>query len=168
MASITGGPADKLGNEFERLWTVYHLVEVIMGRAVSVQVEALGDDEKGTEFWVARPGGTREAHQCKRENGSRGNWTIADLQGKRIIANAKFQLSRSPEHGFVFASGDKAGSLSDLIERANRGDGPQQFFDLAVGGSSKSLRSELDNPRLSNEGISFSDRAVAHPSFHQV
>ena len=63
MASEPGGRADKLGNEFEKLWAVRHLIDLVAGTAVSVRIECLGDDEKGTEFWVVRPDGTREAHQ---------------------------------------------------------------------------------------------------------
>jgi hypothetical protein len=132
MASLPGGPADKLGNEFERLWAVRHLIEVLSGKAISVTVESLGDDERGVEFWVARPDGTREAHQSKRENASKGHWTVADLAAKKILANAKFQLDRSPAHRFVFVSADKARSLSDLCERARRGDSADEFLAEAV------------------------------------
>ena len=116
MASIPGGRADKLGNEFERLWTVRHLIELISGSALSVSIECLGDDEKGTEFWVERPDATARVHQCKRENGSDGLWSIADLANKNIISAAKFQLDRDLRHRFVFASGDKAPHLADLCE----------------------------------------------------
>ena len=127
MASERGGRADKLGNEFERLWAVRHLIEVIAGMATTFRIEALGDDEKGTEFWVGRPDGTREAHQCKRENGAAGKWSVAALESKRIISNAKLQLDRDPSHRFVFASGDKASHLSDLAARAERCDTADEF-----------------------------------------
>src|SRR2546426_4052536 len=101
MASEPGGRAAKLGIEFERLWAVRHFIELIAGRATMIWIEPLGDDEKGTEFWVGRPDGTREAHQCKRENGTAGKWSVADLEAKRIISKARFQLSRDPSHRFV-------------------------------------------------------------------
>jgi hypothetical protein len=62
---------------------VRHLLELFSGRALSVRIEALGEDEIGTEFWVCRPDGTREAHQCKRENGSKGKWSAADLESRQ-------------------------------------------------------------------------------------
>jgi hypothetical protein len=127
MASEPGGRADKLGNEFERLWAVRHLIELIAGTATTFQIEPLGDDEKGTEFWVGRPDGVREAHQCKRENGTVGRWSVADMEAKRIISHAKFQLDRDPSHHFVFASGDKANHLSDLAVRARMCDSPTEF-----------------------------------------
>ena len=44
MASEPGGRADKLGNEFERLCAVRHLIELIAGTATTFKIEALGDD----------------------------------------------------------------------------------------------------------------------------
>ena len=128
MASEPGGRANKLGNEFETLWTVRQLIELATGKAVAVRIEPLGDDEKGTEFWVARPDGTREAHQCKRENGSVGHWSVVALEARGVISNAKFQLDRDPAHRFVFISGDRAPHLSDLCERAaERCESPSEF-----------------------------------------
>jgi hypothetical protein len=132
MASERGGRADKLGNEFERLWVVRHLIELVAGKADSVRIECLGDDERGTEFWVSRPDGTSEAHQCKRENGSAGRWSITELEAKRIISNAKFQLDRDPAYRFVFVSGDKAPLLSTLCDRAARSESPSQFRGHSV------------------------------------
>ncbi len=131
MASIPGGPADKLGNEFERLWTVRFLLEVVAGHAVSVEIEPLGPDEVGTEFWVSRTSGEREAHQCKRENGTVGKWSVSDLAGRGVISKAQFQLNRDPRHRFVFASGDKAPLLADLAQRAAQYD-LETFYRQAV------------------------------------
>ena len=143
MASIPGGSADKLGNEFERLWTVRHLIQVLAGDAISVQIEALGHDERGTEFWVSLPNGIRQAHQAKRENGSHGAWSAADLNAKGVLKHAKFQLDRDPKHEFIFLSGDKAPSLADLNERAMRGDSDDDFYTIATATTAK-LKSELD------------------------
>jgi hypothetical protein len=140
MASEAGGRADKLGNEFERLWAVQHLIEMLAGRALSVQIECVGDDEKGTEFWVARPDGTREAHQCKRENASHGRWSVATLESKRVISNAKYQLDRNSTHRFVFVSSDKAPHLSDLCERAARCENAEDFRQYLVATSRELFR----------------------------
>jgi hypothetical protein len=143
MASEPGGRADKLGNEFERLWAVRHLIELIAGKATWFRIEALGDDEKGTEFWVGRPDGVREAHQCKRENGTVGKWSVADLEAKGIIKAAKFQLNRDPSHRFVFASVDKASHLSDLCDRVERCDDPAEFVTHLTA-TSAGLKNEFD------------------------
>jgi len=144
MASIPGGRAGKLGNEFERLWTVRHLLELISGRASSVSIERLGDDERGTEFWVGRADRTREAHQCKRENASAGFWSVAALEGKNILSTARSQLDRDPTHRFVFTSGDKAPHLSDLCERARMSDNSAEFRSYAVATSTE-LEREFRN-----------------------
>ncbi|MCU1233764.1 MAG: hypothetical protein JWP63_1731, partial [Candidatus Solibacter sp.] len=127
MASEAGGRADKLGNEFERLWAVRHIIELLSERATSVLIEPPGDDERGTEFWVGRPDGTREAHQCKRENGTVGNWSAADLETKKVISNAAFQLRRDPSHCYFFVSGDKVTHVYDLTERARSYENPAVF-----------------------------------------
>ena len=72
MASEPGGRADKLGNEFERLWTVRHLIQLLAGRAVSVRIEALGDpvktpDDRAVSF-MAPFGGYKDSG-LGRENG---------------------------------------------------------------------------------------------------
>lgn len=140
MASEPGGRADKLGNEFERLWAVQHVIELVSEKAVSVRIEPLGDDERGTEFWVVRPDGTSEAHQCKRENGSAGRWSISDLEAKRIISNAKYQLDRDPTYRFVFVSGDKAPHLTTLCDRAARSESASEFREHSVTTSRDLLR----------------------------
>jgi hypothetical protein len=46
MASEPGGRSDKLGNEFERLWAVSHLIELLSGKAISVLTRQ-GRNQKG-------------------------------------------------------------------------------------------------------------------------
>src|SRR5262249_7118862 len=94
--------------------------------------------------WINRANGIREGHQCKRENGRRGKWSIAELAAKGIIANAKYQLDRSANHHFVFISRDKCPELSDFCERANRANRIEEFSadDLRT---SKHHRREYDS-----------------------
>jgi hypothetical protein len=44
MAMEAGGRADKLGNEYERLWVVRQLLLVLQGEAFSVLWEGLGGE----------------------------------------------------------------------------------------------------------------------------
>jgi len=120
MAVEPGGRANKLGNEYERLWGVLQLLHVIGGEATSVLPEALGSDEKGVDIWVRQIDGKRVGYQCKRENGTKGKWSITDLARERILENAKFQLNRGDEYCFGFVSSDPAPVLSDLCERTKR------------------------------------------------
>src|SRR5262249_8018789 len=131
-----------LGNEFERLWAVRHLIELIAGMATTFRLEPLGDDECGREFWVGRPDGTREAHQCKRENASVGKWSVSGLHARGVITPAKSQLGRDPSHRFFFASGDKAGPLADLCERVERCEHPAEFVTYLTT-TSQTLRNEF-------------------------
>lgn len=143
MASEPGGRADKLGNEFERLCAVRHLIELVEGSATTFKLEALGDDERGTDFWVGRPNGTLEAHQCKRENVTSGKWTVSDLARKRILSDAKYQLERKPSSLFIFTSGDKVTHLSDLAERAKRCESPSDFVKYLTS-TSEELKKEFN------------------------
>lgn len=120
MAVEPGGRANKLGNEYERLWGVFQLLQVVGGEATSVLPEGLGPDEKGVDVWVRQTDGKRVGYQCKRENGTNGKWSIADLQREGILANAKFQLDRGDEYRFAFVSSDPAPILNDLCGRTKR------------------------------------------------
>ena len=120
MAVEPGGRADKLGNEYERSWGVLQLLLVVGGEATSVLPEGLGPDEKGVDIWVRQIDGKRVGYQCKRENGTKGKWSIADLARERVLENAKFQLSCGDEYCFGFVSSDPAPVLSDLCERTER------------------------------------------------
>jgi hypothetical protein len=142
MASESGGRADKVGNEFERLWTVYQLIELGIEKSLSLSIEQRGADEIGVEFWVTRHDGTREAHQCKRENGAKGKWSISDLKTEGVLEKAKYQLERDPKNRFVFVSGDKAPILEDFYERAESSQSSKDFL-LSIGDASKNHRDDL-------------------------
>jgi len=45
-----GGPAAKAGILFERWWTMLALLEVLAGKAQSLEIEVLGKEGEGTEF----------------------------------------------------------------------------------------------------------------------
>lgn len=113
-----GGKADKLGNEYERLWVVRQLLLVLQGEAHSVLSEGLGDDERGIDVWVGFSDETRTGYQCKRQNGSKGSWSVSDL--KEVLKNAEFQLRRDSRYRFGFVSSDPAPHLKDLVERTER------------------------------------------------
>lgn len=121
MSQIAGGRADKCGNAFERLWIVNLALQVVEGRAISIRWEPLGPEGAGIECVVMRPDRSREMHQCKIENGIKGNWSAADL-GQVLIA-AKAHLESDPTARFVFVSRDQARVLDDLASRAQSCDG---------------------------------------------
>ncbi len=79
-----------------------------------------------------RPDGTVECHQCKREHGSAGKWSIASLDSEGIIAGAKLFLNQSSQHRYCFVSGDRVPSLSTFRERAIKFDRAAEFITEAA------------------------------------
>ena len=144
MALESGGRADKLGNEFERLWGVLQLLRVLHGEAVSVLPEGLGPDEKGVDLWVKEQGGAHVGHQCKRENGACGKWSVADLSRERILQNAQYQLGRGPEYHFAFVSSDPVLLLVDLVERTGRCDHDPTAFATYLATTSRDHRKAFE------------------------
>lgn len=130
MAEKPSGRADKYGNTYERLWVTKQALLVLEGRTHrSIYWEPLGDDERGVDVWIERTDGTREAHQCKRENGSKKRWTVAELAARGVLPAAKEQLSRDPRYRFVFVSADSAPYVTDLTTRTHScNDDPQLFL----------------------------------------
>lgn len=128
-----GGRADKLGNRFEAIWVALQLLRVLNGDLKSVEIEPLGDEEQGVDLWIVRNSGEREAQQCKRGNASRGTWSIADLESRRILIHLKKQLDRHQGCQFRFISGDPAPDFRELSERAEGAGGdPESFFEVQV------------------------------------
>lgn len=118
MAEKAGGRAGKAGDWYEHLWVVKQALLVLGGERESICWEAIGDDERGVDVWVAHTDGTREAHQCKRQNGTKSKWTIKDLARNGALVAAKAQLSRDDNHRYVLVSADPATELRELTERA--------------------------------------------------
>lgn len=133
MAMERGGRAAKIGNSYERLFAVRRALDVIAGELVSIQWEALGDDEHGVDLWVTAHTGSRTAYQAKRENASTGYWTVGALHEEGILANAQYQLNRDPTNHFRFVSScnvQHVNDLADFSQRAN--DDPEAFYQHQV------------------------------------
>ena len=70
--TLPGGPADKLGNGYEKLWTISEIVNMLMGFSDSIRLE---DPAFQKAEFVVRKGRLREFHQTKRVNQSgSGAW----------------------------------------------------------------------------------------------
>ena len=63
MSYQGGGRTDKAGNKYEINYFIYQLLRVIDEEIYSVTLEALGDDEKGTDIWIVNNNGIREGQQ---------------------------------------------------------------------------------------------------------
>ncbi|ASF44786.1 tetratricopeptide repeat protein [Methylovulum psychrotolerans] len=112
-----GGGADKMGNYYEALWTVYCLLRILKGEATGIILEPLGDEGDGVEFKLETNSGS-EYHQVKRQNGSAGHWKLPELNAKGVLAAAKAKLSKDEAAQFRFISQDSVANLPELCGRA--------------------------------------------------
>lgn len=113
---LTGGAADKVGNRFERRWTVLALLDVIESRAQSLQVEVPGEAGFGAEFRIVA-GGVPAWHQVKRQRAG-GPWTIASLANEGVLASWWGKIQDGGRCVFVSSTG--AQELVELVERASQ------------------------------------------------
>ena len=120
---LPGGPSDKLGNRYERLWTAYEFLCLLDGDFESVRLEEPGIDK--AEF-VIRRGDHREFHQAKRV-GMRGNWSVASLAAEGVLQSMN-ELLMDPDASFVFVSGCAAGELAELCEAARNAESEKEFM----------------------------------------
>lgn len=120
---LPGGPADKVGNRYERLWSAYHVLCLLDGKLESVRLEEPGVDK--AEF-VVRRGDRREFHQAKRA-GIRGAWSVASLAAEGVLQSMNELLS-DPNASFVFVSACAASELADLCGAARSAESEQEFM----------------------------------------
>ena len=122
--TLPGGPADKLGNRYEKWWTVDALVRMLHGSGDSLRIEDLGPEK--TEF-VVRTDSRRQLHQAKRSHPN-GKWSLAALRHGGLLLAIGEQLAGNNDE-FVFASGSDARELADLCEAARHAESVQEFQD---------------------------------------
>lgn len=120
--TLPGGPAAKLGNRFEKLWTLSELVRMLNGDTHSLRIEVPGQD--GAEF-VVHADTQREFHQAKRSHPS-GKWSIASLEGEGILSTIG-EVLRDRAHRFVLVSGSGIPELKDLCEAAASAESLEEF-----------------------------------------
>jgi hypothetical protein len=143
MSSSTGGRADKRGNRYEGLWVAYNLIRLLAEEVGAIQLEALGDDERGVDLWVTQKDGNRDAHQCKRKNRVVGRWGVGELARQGVLTSLADQLGRSPTARFTFVSSHPAAELRELCDAArSAGSDPEAYFGatLAVDAHGDNLR----------------------------
>lgn len=109
-----GGIADKVGNRYEALWLIRHLLELVDGRARSVTIEPVGETGIGVEFAVARHDGTHW-HQAKRQTS--GSWTIGRMASEGVLTTFQSKLEASSIDSCVFVSTDPVKQLRLLKDK---------------------------------------------------
>ena len=120
--TLSGGPADKLGNRYEKRWTMSELVRMLHDETDEIRIEIPGVEK--AEF-VVKAGAGREIHQAKRHRPG-GKWSLAALAGDGLLWTIGETLTDDENH-FVFASGNEAPELSGLCEAARHAVSPEEF-----------------------------------------
>lgn len=142
----SGGEADKLGNQFEAVWTVNAILDIFEGRYQSICVEALGDESVGVEFHLTTNGGVHQFHSSKRQK-TGGDWSIAKLckkdegTGRSILGDLFDKRVQWPTAQTCFVSATGANELRELTERAAA---PADIAEFRAA-LSANLRSKLDS-----------------------
>ena len=120
--TLPGGAADKLGNRYEKWWTLSQLVRMLRGETESLRIEAPGVDK--AEF-VVTTGQRRELHQAKRDHPNE-KWSLAALRNDGLLEAIGRQL-RNNDDRFVFVSASRAGELANLCEAAKNAESMDEF-----------------------------------------
>jgi len=120
--TLPGGPADKLGNRYEKWWTLSEFVRMLGGETEAIRIEEPGVDK--AEF-VVTTGTRRELHQVKRSHPS-GKWSLAELGSDGLLQSIGEQLATNDDR-FVFASRSDARELAELCEAARDAESDMEF-----------------------------------------
>ena len=120
--TLPGGPANKLGNRYEKWWTLSELVRMLSGETEAIRIEDPGVDK--AEFVVAT-GARRELHQAKRSH-SNGKWSLAAFRADGLLQAIGKQLAGNDDR-FVFASGSDARELAELCDAAMDAESDAEF-----------------------------------------
>ena len=133
-----GGRADKHGNSYEIDCIIYEMLKVLNETNYSVCIEALGEDEIGTDILVTNFDGQKEHQQCKARNASKEYWNISDLKEKNIFSTWKVHLDRDCFRKVALVSPIACTFLSDLHDRASNTSGKaEDFYSIQIMKSSK-------------------------------
>ena len=139
--TLPGGPADKLGNRYEKWWTVAECVRLLHGDTDAIRIEDPGVEK--AEF-VVTAGPRREFHQAKRSHRN-GKWTLPALDSDGLLQAIGDALAGNDDR-FVFVSGSEARELAELCEAARDVESAEEFERafLAAEGRRQSFEKLLD------------------------
>ena len=74
MSLERGGRGDKGGNQYEDRFFAKLLLDVLLERLTSIEVEPLGYEGTGVEYIAIAPDGEKRYYQCKASNGLQNFW----------------------------------------------------------------------------------------------
>lgn len=133
-----GGRADKHGNRYEIKCIIYEMLKVINEINYSVTIEALGDDEIGTDILIINNEEIKEHQECKSRNSSKDFWSFSELKSKNIISSWKNQLDRPGYRKVSLLSPLACTFIVDLNSRAvNTSENADNFYNFQIMKSGK-------------------------------
>ena len=120
--TLPGGPANKLGNLYEKWWTVSECVRMLHGDTEVIRIEPPGVEK--AEF-VVTVGSRQELHQAKRSHPN-GKWSLVALASDGLLQAIGNALAGNDDR-FVFVSGSEARELAELCESARDAESEEEF-----------------------------------------
>lgn len=131
MAYERGGRADKFGNIYENRFVVRKLVGLLCEEAVSVTVEPVGPDERGTDLIVQYNDASREFLQCKARNGTSNNITMSWLSSEGILKHIAEHTINIDER-YVLITPLSGIFFQDLLKRAANSPDYYNFYNYQL------------------------------------
>lgn len=128
MSLELGGRGDKEGNRYEDRFFAKLVLELLLERYVSIEVEPLGVEGIGVEFIATTFGGERRYYQCKGSNGINKSWRPSDLENYSVFERAKKHILRNDKNSYYFISSVAYDELDALCNRARSCDGSEESF----------------------------------------
>lgn len=128
MALERGGRGDKGGNQYEDRFFAKLLLELLLERLISIEVEPLGHEGIGVEFIATSPDGERRYYQCKGSNGMQSFWHPYDLDRYFVFERAKEHILSGTNHDYYFISPVPYDELDSLCNRARSCNGTEESF----------------------------------------
>ncbi|MDR1701958.1 MAG: ATP-binding protein [Sporomusaceae bacterium] len=132
MAQEKGGRADKFGNRYEYRWVAKQLVRLSIEEILGLIHEPVGEIEAGVDIQIYNRDGSIELHQCKVGNGHKNEWTISDLNSRKVFVHAKKHLDSSQNFHYKFISPSNCNEMTTLIQRANNSQDPVNFYEIQI------------------------------------
>jgi len=148
-SSLPGGPADKGGTNYEILWGLHAMLDLVQERAESIRIEPPGVD--GAEFYILREG-VREHWQTKRQVTGQENWSLQKLKSEGVL-DFFLACAGAGERAF-FASISDAPELRMLSTHAQNA---KDFAEFTGPFLTKPRRKEFDDLRKHLGSISEED-----------
>ena len=137
--TLPGGPADKLGNRYEKWWMVAECIRLLRGDTEAIRIE---DPSVEKAEFVVTIGARREFHQVKRSHPN-GKWSLAALASNGLLRAIGDALAGNDDR-FVFVSGSDARELAELCEAAKDAKSGEEFDSVFLAaGKRKELFKKL-------------------------